>query len=356
MGGLCATLVAVGCGRLGPTVLKGEHLDYNIALQKSNDQQLLLNLVRMRYRDNPYFLEVSSIASSLSISGTGSVSPTFSENAGVTSRSNALSASVTYTESPIISYTPMQGGDFVTRMLKPLTVEELLFLANSGWSLHKIMHICVQKVDGIYNTNRASGATPASIELGYDEFHRIASLLEKLRLQNLVTLGYEVKDGTTYPVLRFDEQAEDSPEAAELRQRLRLNPDMQSYWVSEQIVGTAGDTIVLSMRSVLGMLLYLSRLVDVPAADIQKGRVVTTRDSFVEPFDWQRGIGLFRVGVAESFPDNAAVAVPYRGHWFYIDDSDVTSKATFSFISQLFSLKAGSDTAVKPTLTIPLGA
>jgi hypothetical protein len=35
----------------------------NSAFQQTNDEQLLLNLVRLRYRDTPAFLEVSSISS-----------------------------------------------------------------------------------------------------------------------------------------------------------------------------------------------------------------------------------------------------------------------------------------------------
>lgn len=46
--------------------MKGERVQLNVALQQSGDEQLLLNLVRLRYRDTPAFLEVSGISTQTS--------------------------------------------------------------------------------------------------------------------------------------------------------------------------------------------------------------------------------------------------------------------------------------------------
>ena len=53
----------IGCLNFGPVSLKSERSKYNMAIQKTNDEQLLLNLVRLKYRDNTFFLEVSNVAS-----------------------------------------------------------------------------------------------------------------------------------------------------------------------------------------------------------------------------------------------------------------------------------------------------
>jgi len=52
----------VGCVSVGPRAIRGARFDYNEAVVRTFDEQMLLNLVRLRYRDTPYFLEVSSIA------------------------------------------------------------------------------------------------------------------------------------------------------------------------------------------------------------------------------------------------------------------------------------------------------
>ncbi|UCG16782.1 MAG: hypothetical protein JSV19_01855 [Phycisphaerales bacterium] len=53
--------------------------------------------------------------------------------------------------------------------------------------------------------------------------------------------------------------------------------------------------------------------------------------------------------------DESAVAVRYRGYWFYIDDTDLHSKSTFALLRQLFSLPAGQFKGAAPVLTLPVG-
>ncbi|MBF0550202.1 MAG: hypothetical protein HQK60_06675, partial [Deltaproteobacteria bacterium] len=55
-------------------------------------------------------------------------------------------------------------------------------------------------------------------------------------------------------------------------------------------------------------------------------------------------------------PSGAFVAVPYRGHWFYIDDKDNLSKETLSLLIIIYSLQSGTTQGANPVLTIPVGA
>ena len=61
-------LSIISCVNLGPTTLKSERSNYNLAVQRTNDEQLMLNLVRLKYRDTPFFMEVSSVASQFTLS------------------------------------------------------------------------------------------------------------------------------------------------------------------------------------------------------------------------------------------------------------------------------------------------
>lgn len=47
---------------------------------------------------------------------------------------------------------------------------------------------------------------------------------------------------------------------------------------------------------------------------------------------------LIRIQSSPSRPVDAFVAVPYRDHWFWIDDQDLRSKSLFSFLMFLFTL------------------
>jgi len=59
-----------GCVGLGPGAIQGSRADYNVALRRTDDEQLLLNLVRLRYRDRPLFLEASSLTTQFTFGGT----------------------------------------------------------------------------------------------------------------------------------------------------------------------------------------------------------------------------------------------------------------------------------------------
>ena len=50
---LAYCLGLVGCAKLSPAVIQTSAKDYNIALQRLTDEQFLLNLVRLHYRDSP---------------------------------------------------------------------------------------------------------------------------------------------------------------------------------------------------------------------------------------------------------------------------------------------------------------
>ena len=56
-------LSITGCETLGPKAINAGRTDYNSAINKTDVEQLLLNIVRMRANDRPYFLEIASITS-----------------------------------------------------------------------------------------------------------------------------------------------------------------------------------------------------------------------------------------------------------------------------------------------------
>ena len=60
------TLLQAACVQMGPQVLVEGRAQYNIAVQQTEAQQLLLNIVRNRYNDTILFLDITSITSGFS--------------------------------------------------------------------------------------------------------------------------------------------------------------------------------------------------------------------------------------------------------------------------------------------------
>jgi hypothetical protein len=107
-------------------------------------------------------------------------------------------------------------------------------------------------------------------------------------------------------------------------------------------------------RSILGVMTFLAQQVDVPAEHLRQGVVHQTLDKDGKPFDWdQVAQGMFHVRSSSSRPEHAFLEVHYRGYWFYIDDTDIESKSTYTLLAQLFSLQSASGSMQAPVLTIP---
>ncbi|MCW5626423.1 MAG: hypothetical protein KIT73_17040, partial [Burkholderiales bacterium] len=68
--GTVVLLAALGaCAPFGPHTIARDRFDYQDALGRSMQEQLLANLVKMRYGDAPVFLDVASVINSYSIEG-----------------------------------------------------------------------------------------------------------------------------------------------------------------------------------------------------------------------------------------------------------------------------------------------
>jgi hypothetical protein len=61
-------LLLVECKSIKPNFTKEMQYEYNDAIVKTIDEQLLLNISRLKYHDNSYFWEVNSILENLKIS------------------------------------------------------------------------------------------------------------------------------------------------------------------------------------------------------------------------------------------------------------------------------------------------
>src|SRR6185503_2033053 len=93
----------------------------------------------------------------------------------------------------------------------------------------------------------------------------------------------------------------------------------------ETFPGEGVTALDVETRSLLQALYYVAHGIEVPEEHVAAGLVTVTREASGEPFDWRIITdGLFRVHVTKGTerPAGAHVAIPYRGHWYYIDQTD----------------------------------
>lgn len=361
---LIAVIVLTGCTSLGPNVIRQEQRPYNEALVFSWKEQLLLNLVRLKYRDDPYFIEVTGITSNHSINLSTSAEIKFPH----TSRhASNVKAGASYTNQPVITYVPLQGPAYVKKLLSPVPLKMILALANSGWSIERVLDICVQEINGVYNAVSAAGPTP-SILPEYKEFEYLAHNLRTLQMANLLVTG----DDPNYDPLAHESLVDPGKDLylkirrdrgyeqviREVLETLKLDPNAEMYKFSTNAMSCDSPCKIKIMpRTFIGVLYYLSQAVQVPQEHIDAGLVTVTMCADGRPCDWSEIIGEdMRIYSSCNEPFCVAVKVCYGGYWFYIDDRDLSSKSTFMLLSKLFNIQSDGGGCCAPPvqLTIPL--
>ncbi len=172
-----ATMLS-GCqSTFGPQAIERTHPAYNEAIIASINEQMLQNLVRMRYRDVPFFLQIGSVTASLSLGANAGVNADVNLGSG---DSFSPSVGIAYADKPTISYAPLQGEDLLKSLLSPLQLQAILVLTQSGWNISRVFGLCFERINNLYNAPTASGPTP-ELEPDYEEFSRLLVLLRTLQ-------------------------------------------------------------------------------------------------------------------------------------------------------------------------------
>src|SRR5262245_426817 len=152
---LLALLVS-GCATgLGPEAVRGERPDYNQQIARSADAEMLLNLVRLRYNDSPLFLELGAVVAQYGYDASLSAGAQAGQGSVGT-----FGSAFAYSEKPTVTYTPLAGEEFATRMLAPIPLDFVMFFSQSGWSAERLLLVTVQRVNEVFNAPTASGPTP----------------------------------------------------------------------------------------------------------------------------------------------------------------------------------------------------
>jgi hypothetical protein len=417
-------LLLVGCG-FGPKALCKTRLPYNDAVKSTSEEQLLLNIVRLRYSDNISSLAVSSIAAQFELARNLQLTPFFTSAAagdfGGYEGAVLPGAQLSGADRPTLSYTPQDEVESARRLFTPLSLEGVVYLARTTWPIATVFRLYLENLNWVPNAQSASGPTPKEAP-EYERFLRGILALQRLQDANNVALileehderigsvipaaqvsarelieaakaGHEfkrddeVEDGKEKggkddkggkeplwaltkkreaPHLYVRSSARDSADWQEFCRVFRLRPDLEKYEVEVTKLNPFPDkyprdgvkVIDLETRSLLQVLYFSSQNVEVPPEHVAAGlvRVSLNPDGSVFDYDQVFG-GLFKVRCAhcKSRPKQAAVAILYHGYWYYIDETDHDTRATFALLLHLSRLELGSKPGTAPVLTLPLG-
>jgi hypothetical protein len=409
LAGIITALAAGGCA-FGPKELERTHGPYTDAVRLVYEEQLLRNVVHLRYNEPPSSVDIGSIAAQFELSGQAEARPFFGTEATTTlfrSFSTVLpDALVQKADRPTFTMSPIDQGDWVRRFLTPIPADTLVFLAGTSWPVATITRLWVDRLNGVPNAAGAAGPLPCTVP-DFARFLRIAELLQTAQDRELALVhaedrvtelsgplpadrvtasavveaaakGLEYRpgpDGKTWTLVRRERGlvleitagAGDSPEVRELMSLLNLEPGLRRYdlrvvggGVPDPLLHPSPPSAELRIvpRSTAQVFFFLSNGVEVPAEHLHCGLAQAPVDDEGKVFDGREvTAGLFTVHACKGHhpPSTAYVAVKYRGYWFYIEDRDAASKSTLTLMMQLARMDFSRQQPAAPLLTLPVG-
>ena len=350
-------LVSYGCGMLGPASLKEGRNRYNQVIAYTGSEQMLINLVKLRYRDSPTFLQVSSISTNLQWGASASAQVPIGDSVYSAGNLVPFGAGFNYAESPTVTYTPLTGEAFVRQMLTPIPLQTLILLFQAGWPVDTVFRLVVQEVNDLENASPASGPTPEREPI-FHKFLEVASIFRDLQKRRVVEWGIADKEGGGVMYIHPRLSTAEHRDVARLKTLLKLKSPlagMEHYEVGYGVCFVGSNRLNMVTRSMTDILFYIAQAVEIPPDHIEKKLVTITHTPDGKVFDWGTlHKNQIRLQSSETQPDDAYIAIRYRGYWFYIADNDLDSKSTFLLLQILGDLQAGTTPSAAPVLTLPV--
>jgi len=341
---LMTTLLGA-CAQVGPQVLVAGRPQYNIAVQQTEAQQLLLNIVRQRYNDPILFLDVTSISSGFSRGASGNLLGTFGSSSAVGSLGGNIG------ELPYIFYTPNTGEKFVRQMLSPTDLRTIALLLQAGWSIERVFLLLGESANRLFN--RPAGGAGGEQQ---NEFLEVADALRDLQRNGQLIVGIEQGDEPALTLI-VTPDAVSSSSYLKVCEAIEVKCDGSPLRLRQAFGSPAdGKTLALATRSLFSAIYHLSRHVDAPDSDVRAGVASPAPDIGSNSSASSSALRqLFHVRSSTDDPEDASVKVFYRDTWFYIADNDQDSKTTFALLSMLITLQSGDVSGAMPIVTLPTG-
>jgi hypothetical protein len=344
---LISVLEFCGCAVVGPQSITAGRGVYNEVINRTEDEQILNVIVRMRYDETVGMISVASVTANLRFRAQAGANIGIGDSDNYAGNLVPLSAGVAYEENPTISYVPLSGEEFMRRMLSPVTVNEWVLLGGTAKHPGHVMALAARRVNGLRNPHL--GEEPPS-----PEFARFVELYDRLRRAAVLDIvkAPDTKSGDNYFWDIHDYEDAYGESVRELLDLLgiEVKPDGSTIILPlREAVGSSVSAVHVQTRSAFDVLQVFGVGIEIPEPHLQAGIVV--------PVTWAvpEESRFITIRSSEKRPNNATVRIRFRDRWFYIDATDTLSKRAFLFLRTFIGMRLADPGAAQqaPVLTIP---
>jgi hypothetical protein len=262
-----------------------------------------------------------------------------------------LSIGFAYEENPTVSYTPVQGEEYLRELLSPLPVDVTVLLLNAlRYSPHSVT-LLLRSINGIQNPDFLADPSVAIDP----RFTRLVELLTELARQGRASWARESEAMGPFVLTLAGTGEGFASQVAELYGLLgfpapRDHDRIITLPVRPGIGILDEPAIHLETRSLYDLFNIVAASVDVPEEHLASG--IASPLPPVGPAGG--GIDIRR---SRWRPDEAVTAVRHHGWWYSIDARDAASKLTFRIVESLISVRIADSVdhgRGAPVLTVPV--
>jgi len=351
MTALCFGLFALsGCARVGPRSISMGRAHYNEAINKTEDEQMLLAIVKSRYGETFSLLAVNSVASNVRFKSNAGTEIGFGPSSNYDGNLVPFRGGLAYEENPTITYKPVQGEQYLRQLLSPIPLDLLVLIIRTATLSDYYITLFVNRINDMQNPDFLN-AVSAEPDL---QFKRFIELDKELDQAGVLQWVGDPRKEIPFSILITGYSLEHTEKVREYLTLLGLSAPTEE---SKDIVipvyfavkGKELNGIAISTRSTFDLIEILRAAIAIPQEHADAGLAIEY------PTPGLAGKNIC-IHTSKDSPKQAAVAVKHRGYWFYVDEIDVHTKLFYGMVRTLWSVSiaAASDQSAVPVLTIPV--
>jgi hypothetical protein len=346
--GLCAGIG--GCANVGPRSISMGRASYNEAINRTEDEQMLLSIVKGRYGETFSLLAVNGVAANVSFGSAANVQAGVGNDDYYMGNLVPFSGGVAYEENPTITYSPVHGDRYLRELFSPVPLDILILLVRNQTFAASPLAILANRVNTIQNPDflHSPSAQPDP------RFARFLELHKELNQAGIMQVVVDLQEEERFNILITGYAPDWADQVLEYHSLLEL---AAPEGTAEDIIvplyagvkGRDPKGIAISPRSTYDLIQIMKAAIDIPKEHLDEGLAMT--------FPPLGPVGQkVHVHSSKSKPKRAFIAVKHRDYWFYIDDADMQTKLYYQLVRTLWStsISSAANHKAAPVLTIPV--
>ena len=260
---LLGTLSA--CSMAGPRSISMGRADYNEAINRTEDEQMLLAIVKGCYGETFSLLAVSGVAANIRFGAKAGAEVGIGPSKDYQGNLIPFSAGLAYEENPTITYVPVQGEKYMQQMMSPIPLKMLVLMSQAAKSPTSYITLLANRINDMINPDflDAPSAVPDP------RFQRFAELSVELFQAGVIQFVEEPKKEVRFYILikgyapAYSEKVRDYLALLEIPMPVEDSKDI-ILPVHFGVKGEGMGGIFVSTRSTFGLIEILRATVEIP--------------------------------------------------------------------------------------------